>query len=61
MTIEVADVDTLYKKLKGKGIPIEAEIRDETWRDRHFAIVDPNGIGIISLPIINQNSSVLDK
>jgi catechol 2,3-dioxygenase-like lactoylglutathione lyase family enzyme len=46
LTIEVDDVDTLYKELKQKGIPIEIELRDEPWGDRHFAIQDPNGIGI---------------
>ncbi|CAM1343741.1 Glyoxalase/Bleomycin resistance protein/Dioxygenase superfamily protein [Tenacibaculum amylolyticum] len=46
LTIEVKDVDKVYKKLKNKEVPIEIEIRDEPWGDRHFAIVDPNGIGI---------------
>jgi len=32
--------------IKSKGITIEFEIRNEPWGDRHFAIVDPNGIGI---------------
>ncbi len=46
LTIEVENVDEVYKQLKGKNIPIEIEIRDEPWGDRHFAIKDPNGIGI---------------
>ncbi|NMH87997.1 VOC family protein [Flavivirga algicola] len=46
LTIEVAKVDKVYKQLKDKGIEIEIEIRNEPWGDRHFAIVDPNGIGI---------------
>ncbi len=46
LTIEVENVDKVYKQIKGKGISIEIEIRDEPWGDRHFAIVDPNGIGI---------------
>ena len=46
LTIEVDDVDSLYEKIKEKGITIEVEIRDEPWGDRHFAIQDPNGIGI---------------
>lgn len=45
-TIEVEDVDALYKIIKDKGVKIEIDIRDEVWGDRHFAIVDPNGIGI---------------
>lgn len=46
LTIEVANVDQLYDEIKKKGIKIEVEIRNESWGDRHFAIVDPNGIGI---------------
>ena len=46
LTIEVANVDEVYKELKEKGVAIAIEIRDEPWGDRHFAIKDPNGIGI---------------
>lgn len=46
LTIEVEDVDKVYKELKEKGVAMEIEIRDEPWGDRHFAIKDPNGIGI---------------
>lgn len=46
LTIEVDNVDLLYNEIKGKGVPIEIELRDEPWGDRHFAVVDPNGIGI---------------
>lgn len=46
LTIEVEDVDEIYKQLKNKGVSIEIEIRDEDWGDRHFAIIDPNGMGI---------------
>lgn len=46
LTIEVDDVDSLYQSLKKKGIEIKIELRDEPWGDRHFAIQDPNGIGI---------------
>lgn len=46
LTIEVDDVDSLYKSLKDKGVDIKIDLRDEPWGDRHFAIQDPNGIGI---------------
>ena len=46
LTIEVEDVDKIYKSLKKKGIEIKIDLRDEPWGDRHFAISDPNGIGI---------------
>ena len=46
LTIEVENVDTVYKIINQKNIPIEIELRDEPWGDRHFAIKDPNGVGI---------------
>ena len=46
VAIDVDDVDTEYQRIKSLGTPIEAEIRDEPWGDRHFVIVDPNGIGV---------------
>ena len=46
LTIEVENVDDYYYKLKEQGVPIAIDFREETWGDRHFAIIDPNGIGI---------------
>lgn len=46
LTIEVANVDELYQQLKAKGVQILIDIRNEPWGDRHFAIQDPNGVGI---------------
>jgi len=46
LTIEVKDVDKVYTELKKKGVEIKIDIRNEPWGDRHFAIQDPNGIGI---------------
>lgn len=46
LTIEVDDVDKIYNDLKKKNVDIKIDIRDEPWGDRHFAIQDPNGVGI---------------
>ena len=46
VTLEVEDVDAEFERVKQLGIPIEIELRDEEWGDRHFAVVDPNGIGV---------------
>jgi catechol 2,3-dioxygenase-like lactoylglutathione lyase family enzyme len=46
LTIETDDVDNVYNELKQKGVNINIDIRNEPWGDRHFAIQDPNGIGI---------------
>jgi catechol 2,3-dioxygenase-like lactoylglutathione lyase family enzyme len=45
-TIEVKDADEEYQRIKSIGIPIEIELREEPWGDYHFAILDPNGIGV---------------
>lgn len=46
LTIEVDDVDKIYNEIKKMGVEIKIYIRDEPWGDIHFAIQDPNGIGI---------------
>lgn len=46
LTLEVDDVDSMYAALKKKGVQMRIELRNEPWGDRHFAIQDPNGIGI---------------
>lgn len=46
LTLEVENVDELYAELKNKGVAISVPLRNEPWGDRHFAIQDPNGIGI---------------
>lgn len=32
--------------MKSSGIPIAHELCDEPWGERHFAVVDPNGIPV---------------
>ncbi|WP_077921887.1 VOC family protein [Spirosoma sp. 209] len=46
LTIEYEDVDAEYERVVALGLPIAIDIRNEPWGDRHFAIVDPNGIGV---------------
>ena len=46
VAIDVEDVDAEYARLCELGVPIEVEIRDEPWGDRHFVVRDPNGIPI---------------
>ncbi len=46
VSIEVDDVDAEYARLRSMGVPIALPIRDEPWGDRHFSVVDPNGIGV---------------
>ncbi|MBC8043213.1 MAG: VOC family protein [Rhizobacter sp.] len=46
LTLEVDDADKIYGDLKRQNVEIKIDIRDEPWGDRHFAIEDPNGVGI---------------
>ncbi|MFZ1806002.1 MAG: VOC family protein [Cyclobacteriaceae bacterium] len=46
LTIEVDDVDKEYERVTKTGAQIAFKLQDEPWGDRHFAIVDPNGIAI---------------
>ncbi|WP_367897709.1 VOC family protein [Leptospira sp. WS58.C1] len=46
ITIETEDVDSLYSEFKKKDLNILLDLKEEEWGDRHFAISDPNGIGI---------------
>lgn len=46
LTVELPDVDVAFDKAKASGIPIEFGPLDEPWGDRHFAVLDPNGIPV---------------
>ena len=46
LTIEVEDVNAEYARIIKLGIPLAIDLREEPWGDKHFAIEDPNGIGI---------------
>ncbi|NOS93326.1 MAG: glyoxalase [Cyclobacteriaceae bacterium] len=55
LTMEVNHVDEVFREMKEMKIPIVITLRDEPWGDRHFAIVDPNGIGIDIVTYKPQN------
>jgi len=44
LTIHVDDVDEAYARAKRLGAEIAADIRDEEYGQRHFLVVDPNGL-----------------
>ena len=55
ITIDVDDVIAEHKRITDLQIPIEVELRQESWGDHHFSILDPNGIGI---DIVQKRQSV---
>jgi uncharacterized glyoxalase superfamily protein PhnB len=44
LTIHVDDVEDAYRRAKRLGAEIAAEIRDEDYGQRHFLVIDPNGL-----------------
>jgi predicted enzyme related to lactoylglutathione lyase len=52
LTIHVDDVDEAYRRAHRLGAEIVADIRDEEYGQRHFLVVDPNGV------VLNVMSSV---
>jgi catechol 2,3-dioxygenase-like lactoylglutathione lyase family enzyme len=46
LTVELHDVDAAFDKAKARGIPVQFGPLDEPWGDRHFAVLDPNGIPV---------------
>lgn len=46
IAVDVQDAEAEYRRIRALGVPIAVELRDEPWGDRHFAVVDPNGIGV---------------
>ena len=51
-TIQVEDVDAVYKEVKTRGHPIVQALRDEEFAQRHFLLQDPNGLIVnVSMPI----------
>ena len=46
ITVEVEDAAAEYERIQKLGQPIEQDLRDEAWGDRHFVLKDPNGIGV---------------
>ncbi len=58
ISVEVEDIDTEYQRIQSLDVPIEMAIRDEPWGDRHFVVVDPNGIGV---DVVRHGSGLADN
>jgi catechol 2,3-dioxygenase-like lactoylglutathione lyase family enzyme len=53
LNFEVDDVDAEYNRLiKEENLPLEQDIRDEDFGQRHFITSDPNGILIDIIKVI---------
>ncbi|KAB8125570.1 glyoxalase/bleomycin resistance/extradiol dioxygenase family protein [Gracilibacillus oryzae] len=62
LNFEVDDVDALYTRLiQQEKLPLELDIRDEEFGQRHFITSDPNGVLIDLITIIPPAPSFLKK
>jgi catechol 2,3-dioxygenase-like lactoylglutathione lyase family enzyme len=57
ITIDVDDANAEYQRIAAMGVPIEVKLRDEPWGDRHFVVIDPNGIGVDIVQHLPQAST----
>lgn len=46
INLEVEDVDAEYTRLSNAGLSVVLTPKDEPWGERHFALLDPHGIGL---------------
>lgn len=46
LTVDVEDAVAELARIEALGVAIQVPLRDEPWGDRHFVIVDPNGVPI---------------
>jgi catechol 2,3-dioxygenase-like lactoylglutathione lyase family enzyme len=49
---EVEDVDAECARIAALGLPLACPLSDEPWGERHFAVRDPNGVGINIMSVI---------
>jgi len=55
VTLEVDDVDRYYRKADELGLPVELTLRDEEWGQRHFMVVDPDGVLVDVVKLIEPS------
>jgi len=61
VTIELEHVDPIYAKAKSLGLAIELDLRDEEWGQRHFMSVDPNGLLVDIVQMIQPKQEFLER
>src|SRR5690606_31002088 len=52
VTVETADVDAAHERAQAAQLPMELELRDEAWGQRHFIVRDPNGVLVDVVKVI---------
>lgn len=52
VTVEVDDVDAVHARAAAAGSRIALPLRDEDWGQRHFIVVDPDGLLVDVITVI---------
>ena len=55
VTLEVNDADQYHSKAEELGLAIELSLRDEPWGQRHFMVVDPSGVLVDVVKLIEPS------
>ena len=55
VTLEVDDADQYHNKAKELGLAIELSLRDEPWGQPHFMVVDPGGVLVDVVKLIEPS------
>lgn len=61
ITVEVDNVDNIYKKAIDLDLTITKEICDEEWGQRHFFVVDPSGLPVDVFQVIAASPEFLKE
>jgi catechol 2,3-dioxygenase-like lactoylglutathione lyase family enzyme len=59
VTIEADDVDALHARARALGVEIVQPLCDEEWGQRHFIAVDPNGLLVDVVKMIQPSEAFL--
>lgn len=59
VTVEMDDVDAVYKRARHLGHEMVLELRDEAWGQRHFMLRDPNDLLLDLVQMIEPTQEFL--
>ena len=59
--IEVADIETWYRRARENGLEISQDLGTFPWGERGFTLVDPNGIGVYVYSVISEDGNPLEE
>ena len=61
ITIEFENVESYYEKAQELDLEIVHELRDEVWGQRHFMTLDPNGLLVDVVQMIEPDAAFLKE